>query len=129
MSEVVIVGDGLNWTETPESVNARLESELAAAKERLIACRIERDALQAERDRLLADLAERERNYRELSDADEALEAERDKLCEALRAVEWTAELGDEYGNLRPACRPCRRFQTEGHAPDCIVGLALKEGE
>lgn len=41
-------------------------------------------------------------------------------MVEALEAVEW---LGDpEYKR----CCICRRYSNEGHAPDCLIGNALK---
>ena len=54
-----------------------------------------------------------------------ALTAERDKLREALLAVEWTGR--DLNGNM--ACGQCACRRIKGHAPDCIVGLALKGGQ
>lgn len=66
---------------------------------------------------------------RDLDDQVDALTAERDRLRAALESLEWAAELGDDHGHYRPACHLCRRFQPEGHSPNCIIGLAVKGRE
>ncbi len=72
-------------------------------------------ALTAERDELRAYLSTRPTTL----EHQEAI-AERDRLRQALEAVEWVVGLG---------CPNCHQFRDSGHADDCIVGLALEGGK
>ncbi len=83
-----------------------------------------------ERDRLTAEVADHKRFF--IAEATEHtqtikqrddFEAERDQLREALEAVEWAALV--RQGTMS-GCWKCRQPKSEGHAPDCIVGKALK---
>lgn len=58
--------------------------------------------------------------YREALQKIAVLTAELDKLHAALKAVEWGGAAG---------CPRCCNYSDTGHAPDCIVGLALKGRE
>jgi hypothetical protein len=51
-----------------------------------------------------------------------ALRAECDQLRKALEAVEWA---GLSIGNMEAVCPSCDETPMHGHAPDCIVGLAM----
>lgn len=46
-----------------------------------------------------------------------ASKAERDQLHAALKAVEWM---------MAGFCPKCNRHEAQGHAPGCIVGLAME---
>ncbi len=59
-------------------------------------------------------------NNPEIARARINLEAERDRLRLALEAVEW------QPSGSSPYCRACGQTKFIGHAPDCIVGLALE---
>lgn len=88
-------------------------------------------ALTAERDRLAEALLHQRQDFecmRESADVahqiTKELLIERDQLRAALEAVEWGGR--DALGQLHCPNQLCGRVQGARHAPDCIVGLALK---
>lgn len=58
----------------------------------------------------------------ELRDANRSLIEAAPDLYESLKAVEW----GNKFKNTCPSCFSC---QSQGHAPDCLIGNALKKAE
>jgi hypothetical protein len=62
-----------------------------------------------------------------LCDEVERLRAENDRLREALRQVQWSARGIHNY-KPEPMCPICDQIRDLGHAPDCLVGMAM-EGE
>ena len=46
--------------------------------------------------------------------------------CKALEAVEWKGN-GNPPGSIYCVCPECRQYRTSGHAPDCLIALALPE--
>ena len=123
---------------TPEQ-----EAEIAADYQEWLYRRGEKDrqiasltaALDAEKqraDRLEAEnanLVNARDSYREGS---QKHMADRDRLRQALKAVEWAGEVrqemrnGEEFHAYTCPNPDCERTHEEGHAPDCIVGLALE---
>lgn len=127
---------------------ATVDEEIAGYKEALqqtnqerIAAEMRLEAVEAERGsaqtkasayaQMAADanatLGGIERDER-LRDAASRVVAERDRLAEALRIVEWGGTLVEAACHW-PACPSCRQSKDVGHAEGCHLAAALRRAE
>jgi len=84
-------------------------------------------ALTAERDALRREVGMLAEGKRQEFERRVDLQAERGRLRKALLAVEWTGL--DRIGGLDTSTcvnEECGQMKCRGHAPDCIVGLAME---